>query len=174
LICLLVLLAGYISFYGRYFAFGGDVAWADRYVLPPVQVLTLFAIPLLLVHGSTLPIPARRLAWALLAASVVLQCSSTAIAPGLEVSQRERGFGAGVVWNRAGNLAALAASNNDPARFRNIPVEWRSLYYLPFQLRFRFPHLAVWAIRGWLILVLCLPPLVIAILRSAAKAPSPG
>lgn len=174
LICILLLLGFYISFYARYWAFGGDVAWGHRYVLPPVQLLALFAIPLLLVHGGTLPVLARRSAWALLAASVVLQCASTAISPNLEVIQRRNGFGSGVVWNRVGNLAALADSSDEVARFRGVPIEWRSLYYLPFQLRLRFPQLAVWAIRGWLILVLCLPVLMIATLRIAAQAQSPG
>jgi len=174
LLYLLVLLALYISFYARYWAFGGNVAWGDRYVLPPVQLLALFAVPLLMVHGTAMPALARGSVWALVAASVALQLSSTIVSPNLEVIQRDRGIGSGVVWNRMRNLAELATATNDPARYRDIPPEWKSLYYLPFQLRLRFPRLAAWAIRGWLILLLCLPLLVIAVLRTAAKVKSPG
>jgi len=161
------LLAAYVVLYARYFDFGGDVAWGHRFVVVPVQLLALFAVPLLLTHGRDLPSLARRGAWALLPASILLQIASTAMAPNLEVMQRDIGYDRGVVWNRAVNLWDLASGESEPARFREIPLEWRSLYYLPFQLRFRYPRLAIWGIRSWVVLTLCLPLLIVLILRTA-------
>jgi len=171
---LVALLVGYIALYAKYFDFGGDVAWAHRFVTVPVQLLALFAVPLLLTQSKAISALGRGAAWTLVAASVTLQLASTAIAPNLEVVQRAFGYDRGVVWNRVVNLAELASGGIPPSRAREVPIEWRSLYYLPFQLRLRFPDLAVWAIRGWLILVLCLPLLVIATLRAAAQAERPG
>ena len=93
---------------------------------------------------------------------------STTLAPNLEIQQRQMGFDHGVVWNRAVNLVQIATNREDAARFAGVPIEWRTLYYLPFQLRFRFPALAPWAIRCWLALLACLPILAAATLRSHA------
>lgn len=167
LLSVAALLACYVALYARYFDFGGDVAWGHRFVVVPVQLLALFAVPLLLTHGRDLPSFVRRGAWALLPASILLQIASTAIAPNLEVIQRSIGYDRGVVWNRAVNLWDLASGDPDRARFKEIPLEWRSLYYLRFQLRFRYPRLAIWGIRAWLALALCMPLLVVFILRTA-------
>jgi hypothetical protein len=168
LLALLALLAGYLGVYAKYFDFGGDVAWGHRFVLLPVELLALFAIPLLLAHGRDLKSLARKAAWAFLGLSIVLQIASTALSPNLEVIQRDIGYNRGVVWNRTVNLVELSSRTPDPARFRGIPAEWRSLYYFPFQLRFRYPRVAVWSIRAWWVLALCLPFLVISVLRAAA------
>ncbi|HZT69459.1 MAG TPA: hypothetical protein VFC10_06895 [Terriglobia bacterium] len=164
-----VLLLAYAAVYATYFDFGGDVAWGHRFVIVPVQLLALFAVPVLLTYGKTLPSLWRRAAWTVVFLSAALQASSTAVAPNLEVMQRDLGYRQGVVWNRAVNLAQLAAGREDSARFRGIPEEWRSLYYFPFQLRFRFPRLAKWAMGAWLALLLCLPLLVYATLRAARR-----
>ena len=50
LVCLTLLLVAYSLGYARYFDFGGDSAWGHRYVLLPVQLLCLFAVPLLFQH----------------------------------------------------------------------------------------------------------------------------
>lgn len=157
----------YIASSARYFAFGGDVAWGHRYVIMPVQLLCLFAIPILLAQGGKLTVGGRRALWAIVWASAILQAASTAIAPNLEILQRGMGYDHGVIWNRAVNLLEIATSSEVPGRFAGVPVEWRTLAYLPFQLRFRFPALARWAIAGWLALLALLPLLVFAILRAA-------
>ena len=160
--CLALLLFAYTLAYARYYDFGGDVAWGHRFVLLPVELLCLFAVPLLLEHRW----PAL---WLLVYVSVLLQAASTAISPNVEVIQRSRGYAQGVLWNRAVNLGEIAVHREDPRRFAGIPIEWRTLTYLPFQLRLRFPRLAVWAIAGWVALLLSLPLLMYALWLEARR-----
>jgi hypothetical protein len=150
-----ILLLAYSGVYATYFDFGGDVAWGHRFVTLPVQLLCLFSVPLLLRFGRTLPALARRAAWALVFVSVILQAASTAAAPNLEVLQRELGYPHSVIVNRALNLVDMA-QNREVRGAETIPVEWRSLYYFPFQLRFRFPAIAKTAIAAWIALLVCL------------------
>jgi hypothetical protein len=165
--CLALLLLVYIVAFARYYGFGGDVAWGHRFVLVPVELLCLFAVPLLLQHRS-------RALWAVVWASVVLQIAGTVISPTAEVVQRERGFTQGVLWNRAVNLAQIATGREDPQRFAGIPIEWRTVSYFPFQLRMRFPGLAPWAIAGWLVLLISLPVLVYVLWSAASWGISPS
>jgi hypothetical protein len=151
----LVLLLLYIGTYATYFDFGGDVAWGHRFVTLPVQLLCLFSVPLLLRFAYTLTAVVRRAAWALVIGSVMLQAASTAVAPNLEVLQREMGYSHGVIVNRGLNLLDLAEDREIRGSDR-IPAEWRSLYYFPFQLRFRFPGLAKPAIALWIVTLACL------------------
>jgi hypothetical protein len=46
------LLAMYILFYAKYFNWSGDVAWDDRYVTTPVQLMAMISVPLFLRHRS--------------------------------------------------------------------------------------------------------------------------
>jgi len=167
--CLALLALIYISSAAKYIAFGGDVAWGDRYVLLPVQMLCLFALPLFMVSLPRLSAWGRWTLWTLVAASVLLQAASTTIAPNLEVEQRKLGYDDGVLWNRAINIADLLLDRGDPGRYAGIPPEWRSLYYFPYQLRARFPSLAQWAIAGWLVLLVIVPLLAVAIVREASS-----
>jgi 4-amino-4-deoxy-L-arabinose transferase-like glycosyltransferase len=153
----------YASFYAKYVFFGGDVAWGHRYVLLPVELLALLAVPLLMRYGG------NRAAWCVVAASVVLQLASTTMAAGVETRQRSAGLDNGVIWNRAVNVAQLATGTQDARRLAGIPVEWRTWAYLPFQLRLRFPGLARWAIAAWMGLLVCLPVLVLVTLRRARR-----
>lgn len=166
---LVFLLATYLAFYAKYYFFGGGVAWGDRYVLLPVQLLCLFTVPLLLASARPLPGWGRRALWAVVLFSTALQAASTAVAPNLEVIERELGYTHGAIWNRAVNLAEIARDREEPARFTGIPIEWRTLYYFPFQLRFRFPSLARWAIAGWLALLACLPLVILVILLEVRR-----
>jgi hypothetical protein len=156
LICLAVLLVAYAVSHGRFFDFGGDSAWGHRFVLLPVQLLCLFAAPLLFRYRW----PALRV---VVFAGVMLQAASTVLSPNVEIIQRLRGSHQGVLWNRAVNIAQIATNTEDAQRFTGIPMEWRNLSYFPFQLRRRFPRIAVWGITGWLALLLSLPVLMCAL-----------
>jgi hypothetical protein len=169
LVSLAALLVLYDAFYARYFDFGGDVAWGHRFLTLPVELLALFAVPLLVRDGRALPRPARRAAWAVVGLAAALQALSTAMVPNLEVIQRERGDPHGVLLNRVENLADAIAGRTDKPRFAGVPREWRTLNYLPFQLRFRFPRLANWAMAAWWILVASVPPLVRAVCQAAEQ-----
>jgi hypothetical protein len=167
LLALAALLFSYDAFYARYYAFGGDVAWGHRFLTLPVQLLGLFAVPLLIGAHRALPRVWVRAAWAWVGFAVALQALSTTMAPNVEIIQRERGDAHGVLLNRVANLAAVARGRVDQPRFAGIPAEWRVPYYFPFQLPFRFPRLAKWAIAVWWILVASVPLLVRAICRAA-------
>ena len=164
---LALLLVLYLSFYAKFYYFGGGVAWGDRYVLLPVQLLCLFTVPLLLTPQHPAPAWMRRTLWVVLFGAVILQAASTVIAANLEVMQRDLGYTQGAIWNRAVNLVEIARDREEPARFTGIPIEWRTLYYFPFQLRFRFPALARWAIAAWFALLAGLPLLIVATMRTA-------
>ncbi|HEV2445392.1 MAG TPA: hypothetical protein VGS58_05700, partial [Candidatus Sulfopaludibacter sp.] len=171
LLALAAWLLAYIALYARYYDFGGDVAWGHRFVVVPVELLALFSVPLLI--SSALPRPARGAAWALVCVSLVVQASSTTLAPNVEVAQRGAGSHAGVLVNRFLNLAELAARGAHSPRFAGLPAAWRTLYYLPFQLRFRFPQLASWAIAGWLALLIALPFAALGALRMPGRQTGP-
>ncbi len=83
---------------------------------------------------------------------------------GVLESQRDAGIPHSVVRNRVANLADVVTGEVDEQRFAGVPKEWRTLNYLPVQLRFRFPRLANWMIAGWWMLVACVPLLVVAVL----------
>ncbi len=158
LTCLLLL---YACTYAKYFDFGGDVAWGHRFLTLPVQLLSMFAVPLLLTYGSALALRT------VLCVAIILQAASTMLASNLEVIQRGIGYDKGVIVNRAINLAQIALDQKDPGRFAEVPIEWQHLYYFPFQLQFRFPKVAGWAIAGWLALLACLPWVIWNALRKA-------
>jgi hypothetical protein len=99
----------------------------------------------------------------------VLQAASTTISPHMEISQKSMGYGKVVILNRAVNLTQMALAREDDRRTKGIPIERRSLNYLPFQLRFRFLPLARWAIGGWLLLLLGLPLIVWSTLATAKQ-----
>jgi hypothetical protein len=170
LLWLTVLLLLYMAFYATYYDFGGDVAWGHRFLTLPVQLLCLFAVPLLVTFANGLPSLPRRATWAAVCASIVLQEASTTMAPSLEVIHRDEGSHHSVLGNRAVNLSEVALGRENGPRFRGVPNEWRTLYYLPFQLRLRFPGLAVWAIAAWMALLLAaLPVLAFTAMRNAAR-----
>jgi hypothetical protein len=163
---LTLLLVAYAGGYACYLGFGGDVAWGHRYVLLPVQLLCLFAAPLLCQHRwPTL--------WVLVFVSVILQAASTVISPNVEVIQRNMGLRQGVLWNRAINIAQIATNTENPQRFTGIPIEWRTLTYFPFQLRLRFPRIAVWGIAVWMAMFISLPVLIVALWARRRGSPLP-
>jgi hypothetical protein len=165
LVWLTALMLLYASFYARYFDFGGDVTWAHRFVATQVELLALFAVPLL-SFGSGLPRAGRVLAWVLVGASVMLQAASTTLSPNVEITQRENGDRHGVIVNRAINLVDLGLGRENGPRFSGLPTEWRMMYYLPFQLRLRFAELSRVAIAAWAALLLALPIAVAALWKS--------
>jgi hypothetical protein len=95
---------------------------------------------------------------------------STTLLANLEVHQRENGFGQSVILNRAVNLAQTISGQQDELRFAGEPSRWRTFNYLPSQLSFRFPGLAVWAAAGWGLLLISLPWLGWLALRIGAQA----
>jgi hypothetical protein len=114
LVWLTLLLVAYAAGYARHFDFGGDVAWGHCFVLMPVQLLCLFAAPMLFEHHW----PAL---WVLVFASVILPAASTGISPNVEVIKRNLGSREGVLWNRSVNIAQIATNSEDPNASRGSP-----------------------------------------------------
>ncbi len=92
-----------VSLHAKYIVFGGDVAWGHRYVLLPVELLALFAVPLLISFSGSLPPLFRRAGWCLVAVSVVLQMASTTMAANVEVNPAKHGIRA----RRFGTAASI-------------------------------------------------------------------
>ncbi len=104
-----VLLAAYLCFYSRYFAWAGDFSWGDRYVATTVELAALLALPLLLRHRRALAMPVWLAGIALLAASAIVQAASLAFWLPLEIYQMETfGHPTFVIGLRIENITAFA------------------------------------------------------------------
>ncbi len=140
----LLLMMGYITFYGRYAYWAGDFAWGDRYVSTSVEIATLLAVPLLLQFRASLSRWIWRGGIALTAVSLVIQFASLAFWLPLEIYQMETfGHPTFVIALRFKNIAAFAlgkmgawglnteAMGQDPWDYVHITT-WN---FLPFLLR---------------------------------------
>src|SRR5581483_10754165 len=85
-VAMLVLLAGYMVLYARYFAWAGDFAWGDRYISSVVELFAMLAVPLLMRHRRELG-RAVWVGWCVVAASVVIQVASLAFWLPVEIYQ---------------------------------------------------------------------------------------
>ena len=133
------LLAMYILFYAKYFTWSGDVAWGDRYITTPVQLLAMISIPLLLRHRRHLGKIVLRLGMAIACASVVIQLASVVFWHPLEFDQMKTlGHPTFVVGLRFENIAAVALgkvnqwslSNQATRKIDSIHAD--TPYFLPF------------------------------------------
>lgn len=149
-----LMLAAYLSFYARYFAWAGDFAWGDRYVSTAVELVALLAIPLLLRYLRE----AGRFVWAsgvvLLCASVAIQIESLMFWLPLEIYQEETlGHPTWVLALRAKNIVAFALNRMQAWGLNNVPMTqdpWDYVHittwnFLPFLLR-RVGEAPAWAV----------------------------
>jgi len=101
------LLAVYVFFYARYWAWHGASAWGDRYLTVPTQLVALLALAVLARHARDLGRPLRAAAAGLVALAVVIQLGSVVFWYLLEESQHAHGLGTRfTVAQRAVNIAA--------------------------------------------------------------------
>lgn len=115
-VAMLVLLAVYMLFYARYFAWAGDFAWGDRYISSVVELFALLSVPLLMRYRSALGRALSACAWCVVAASVVIQVVSLAFWLPLEIYQiDDMGHDAWTVALRFKNIWALATGQPLPA-----------------------------------------------------------
>jgi hypothetical protein len=115
-VAMLVLLAGYMLLYARYFAWAGDFAWGDRYISTVVELFAMLAVPLLMRYGRELGRAVQVCAWGVVAASVVIQAASLAFWLPLEIYQIDAmGHDAWTVALRFRNIWALASGRPMPA-----------------------------------------------------------
>jgi hypothetical protein len=136
------LLAMYILFYAKYYAWSGDFAWGDRYITTPVQLLAMISIPLLLRHRPDLGKIVPRLGMAVAFVSVVIQLASVVFWHPLEIDQMETlGHPTFVVGLRFENIAAVALgkvnqwSLSNQATWEKDGIHSDTPYFLPFLCR---------------------------------------
>jgi len=144
LVTSLLLVAAYLLFYGRYFAWAGDFAWGDRYVSSAFEFSTLLTWPLLIRHWDRLRRGLKSLAVGVTAVSVVIQCASLAFWLPLEIYQEETfGHPTWVILLRFKNILAMALGKraawglNTEAMFQD-PWDAQHIttwYFLPSLLR---------------------------------------
>ena len=104
----LLLVAGYIAFYGRYDSWAGDSAWGNRYVASAVEMVALLALPLLLRYRQHLPQSIWYTGLFITALSVAIQGASLAFWLPLELYQSETlGPHQWIVLLRFKNIAAF-------------------------------------------------------------------
>lgn len=142
-------LAVYVLFYATYQSPTGEVSWGDRYVSTPVLLLALPAVPLMLQLFGRLPV----WGWVVVGWAVLLQLASLAVIMAVEVRQSHAGRIGETIGMRFLNMWLIGterAAGSD--LFYDLPAEWRTWNFLPFQMRFRYPELARYALWGWWLL----------------------
>jgi len=88
-VCCLATLMIRTTAFARLAFWDGSTSWSNRYTVTPVQLWTLFAVPLFLAHREGLGRWPRAAFWCVLAASLCLQLSSVLVHPNLEQIQAE-------------------------------------------------------------------------------------
>jgi len=160
--CMSILLVTYIAFHARLWFWAGDVAWGDRYVTTPVQMLALLAIPLLLRHGPELGKAFRSVALTLVCISVLVQTESIMLPAWVEFRQmRTLGHPTLVIGLRLLNIVGLASAEfsekNLAKNDASVAGGTSSIYLYPFQVVAEARHVPRWASLGflgaWMLLV---------------------
>jgi hypothetical protein len=176
-IAMLVLLAMYIVFYARYFAWAGDFAWGDRYISSVVELFAMLAVPLLMRYGRNLGRIVRACAWCVVAASLAIQAASLAFWLPLEIYQIDAmGNDAWTVALRFRNIWALAAGRPMPAGI-DLPgavsdpfdaLHVRTWNFMPALVR-HVGAAPIWAVRlldlAWAAIALALAVVVVRLAR---------
>src|ERR1700757_3839721 len=154
-LCSILLLTGYLCFYGRYTYWAGDFAWGDRYVSAAVEMVAMVAVPLLLKYRPALSASIRWTGMVLIAASFVIQVASLAFWLPLEIYQMETlGHPTYVIALRFKNIVAFALGKMDAWGLNNESMTqdpWDYVHitcwnFLPFLLR-RVGEAPAWAVR---------------------------
>ena len=111
---LVLLLLSYIVFYAKYYNWGGNPAWGDRFVTTPVQLLAMISVPLLMRYRSALNPWVWKWGKAVAAISVTIQIASVFFWPRLELQQMGTfGHPTFVVGLRFRNIVAFATGMTD-------------------------------------------------------------
>jgi len=173
----LVLFAGYLLFYARYFSWAGDFSWGDRYISSVVELFAMLAVPLLIRYRRELPRVVPVCGWCVVAASVAIQAASLAFWLPVEIYQIDAmGHDAWTVALRFKNIWALATGQPMPAGIDlpgAVADSWDALHmrtwnFLPSLMR----HVGVaplWVVRAldalWLVMTVVLVCVVVRLVR---------
>jgi hypothetical protein len=175
IVAMTILLLAYMAFHARLFFWGGDVAWGDRYLTTPVQMLALLALPLVLRHGAHL----GKTFWlgtkAIISLSVIFQIESLLMPAWVEFRQADRlGHPIFVIGRRLVNVVAFITGKLWGWQIESRPdlaSSWsKSIYLYPFRLAHEAMHAPHWIsqllIVCW-VLLLCVLAAAIVRLRAA-------
>jgi hypothetical protein len=150
-----VLILANIAFYARFFSWGGDWSWGDRYVSTSAELAALLAVPLLARFRFQLAKPVWILGIALVAISAVVQASSLAFWLSLEEYQVESvGHPSWVIALRLENIFAFATGKMEAWGLSSPDMTddaWDYVHmtcwnFLPFLLK-RVGEAPMWAVR---------------------------
>ncbi len=102
----------YILFYARYFDWSGDVAWGDRFITTPVQLLATISIPVLLRYRGELAKAVWGFGMSLACVSVLIQLASVVFWDQLEFDQMKTlGHPMFVIGLRFENIVGVVLGN---------------------------------------------------------------
>ena len=138
---LVTLLLAYVCFYAKFTVWSGDVAWGDRYVTTPVQLLAMISVPLLLQSSWNLPVGTWRVGISIIMISAIIQISSVALWYPLEFCQMKTAEGHSfVVGLRFKNIVAVAVGAMDKWHLtndytRSFGYRSKTPYLYPFLIR---------------------------------------
>lgn len=178
-VSLAVILIAYIGFHARFDFWSGDVAWGDRYVTTPVQLLALVAMPLLFRLRAKLSGVIWKTGLVIFAAAIAIQFASVALWYPLEYSQMKTlGHPTFVIGLRFENMAAMAMGKMADWHLTNYLTDANvrsSVPYLyPFLLVRRHPDVSSRSITmlmsAWAVLVAVFTASLLAIAARARTA----
>jgi hypothetical protein len=140
----LVLLSAYLYLYSAFSSPTGETSWGDRYVHVQVTLVAMLAVPCALDFGSKILI---RAGCAVAVFSTLVQLVSLLGAMPLEAAQQSLW----VIPRRFLNVWLIVTGGADAhPSFAGLPVEWRRLNLLPFQMMIRYPGQARAALAIWI------------------------
>lgn len=159
-------LAVYVLFYATYQSPTGEASWGDRYVSTPVLLLALPAVPLMLRLFGRLPL----WGWVVVGWSVLLQLSSLAVIMTVELRQSHAAHLPETIGMRFLNIWLIWKGESAQSDlFLNLPPEWRTWNFLPFQMKLRYPELARYAVFLWWVLWAAWAAQAMLLLRAASR-----
>ena len=142
----------------------GDVAWGDRYITNPVQLLAMLSMPLLLRHWVSLRPSIRKIAVAITASALFVQLASTIFWSALEFCQQKTlSHPVFVVGLRFMNIVAVAfGKTTDWGLSNDLTVQSSHNYipnFFPIWLLNKvtsFHWFALVLLGVWIFLIICL------------------
>jgi hypothetical protein len=163
-----ILALAYVVFYARYFTWGGDAAWGDRFVVSAMQMLAMIAVPLMM--SRRWPGPAMLTMSGVLIVGVLIQLSSVVFTFNLEIAQLARGDGSEFVVGRrllnVWTLVSGGSASGDPALAPMFRPAFAPFTFAPYL----GTRVASVVLGGWCVLVMVAAASAVSLVRAVAAA----
>jgi hypothetical protein len=162
---------GMLPLYAKGWA--GDVAWGDRYITSPVQLLAMMSMPLLLRYWASIRPVIRKTAVAITTAAICVQLGSTIFWSALEFCQQKTlAHPVFVVGLRFVNIVAVALGKTTDWRLSNDLTVQSSHNYIPnffpiwlLNKMGSFHWIAMVLLGVWVCLIVCLVLILFTVFR---------